>query len=68
MIVREVIVDGLAKGQIYRRHGRWQWRRNSGAWETYSRTNDLPAVIRHIARVCLRSPEQVRLIEKEMTE
>lgn len=54
-----VVVNGLPKGEVYRQHGKWWWRRERGGVDPFVKGTGLDDIKAFIARVCLSEVSQV---------
>lgn len=62
-----VTVSGQPKGEVYRKHARWYWRRGAIAVEPFSASMGLDTVRAWIAQVCRADLSEVRLIPPVVT-
>jgi hypothetical protein len=49
---RITLVSQGPKGEIFKNHGYWHWRRNSGAVERFPKRMTLIDVAEHVAHLC----------------
>ncbi len=56
-----VYVDGADKGEVFKRAGRWFWRRNPVATEPFARGSRLDDVARWARKCCNGKTAAVRL-------
>lgn len=60
-LFRDVTVDGVPKGQVEKRYGRWIWHRPNGGQEAFVKSRTLNVVRAEIAAVCLSTPNKVSI-------
>jgi len=59
---KQVFVCGQPKGEVFKKGGRWNWRRGASglAVEGYARGSTLDDVKTHIGRVCRSTCVEIR--------